>query len=87
MQAIEAKLQLLEEETQRQEDLEEPVKVEMLINEIDEETYQATVEPSIKIDENEKNQCKNEWRIHRETVSRIEKQRGKTFSMMISQCT
>ena len=33
--------------------------LEMLTNDIDEETYQATVEPDIKLDENDKNQHKN----------------------------
>ena len=54
MQAIEFKLQLLEAEVQRQEDPEAPVKLAMIINDTDEATYQETVEPDVKLDENEK---------------------------------
>ena len=50
MPAREVKLKLLESEVQRQEDPEAPVKLAMLINDIDEATYQATVKPSINID-------------------------------------
>ena len=59
MQAIEFKLQVMEAAVQRQEDPKAPVKLAMLINEIDEATYQATVEPAIKLDENEKTQYDN----------------------------
>ena len=43
----------------------------MLINDIDEENYQATVGPAIKLGENEKTRYKNEWRTHRERVAII----------------
>ena len=47
-------MQLLEEELQIQEDPEVPVKLARLINKIYEATYQATFEPDIKLNENEK---------------------------------
>ena len=55
------------------------MKLAIITNEIDEATYQATFEPAIKLDDNEKNQYENEWRTQRERVSRIEKQRGQAF--------
>ena len=76
MQAREVKLQLLEAEVQIKEDPEAPVKLAILINEIDEVTYQATVKTAIKLDENEKTQYENEWRTHCERVSRLEKKGG-----------
>ena len=52
----EVKLQFLEGSVQRQEEEKSPVNMEMLINDIYEMTYQATVEPDIKLNENEKTQ-------------------------------
>ena len=54
MQSREFKFQLLEAEVKIQEDPEEPLKLAMLINEIDEATYQSTVKPAINLGENEK---------------------------------
>ena len=45
------------------------MKLEILINEIDEVTYQATVKPAIKLDENDKIQYDNECRTHCERVA------------------
>ena len=59
----------------------------MLINEIDESNYQATVDPDINLNENKKTQYDNKWCTHRERVAILEKQRGKAFSMVKSQCT
>ena len=87
MQAREVKYQLLEAEFQIQEDPEAPMKLAMLINDIDEAIYQATVEPAINLDDNEKNQSENEWCTHRERVARIEKHKGHTFSMVKGRCT
>ena len=63
------------------------MKLEILINEIDEANYQETAEPDIKLNENEKTWYDNEWRTHHERVARLEKQRGKDFSMVRGQCT
>ena len=52
MNSIEVKLQFLEAEFQWQEDPEAPVKLEMIINNIDEATYQETVKPAIKSNDN-----------------------------------
>ena len=64
IQAREVKLQFLEAAVKIQEDPEDPVKLAILVNEIDEATYQATVNPDIKIDDNEKTQYESEWRTH-----------------------
>ena len=74
MQARKVKFQLLEAAFQRKEDLEVLVKLVMLINEINEANYQATVGSAIKLDDNDKTQYKNEWHTHREIVARLEKQ-------------
>ena len=76
MKAIEVKFQFLEAAVKRKE---APVKLAIIINDINEATYQATVEPAIKLDDNEKNQYKNEWRTHRERVARLEKRRGQSL--------
>ena len=52
IQSREVKLQFLEAEFQKQEDPEAPANLEILVNDIDEATYQATVDPDIKLDEN-----------------------------------
>ena len=49
MQSREVKLQFLEEEVQIQEDPEAPVKLAILINDIDEVDYQSTAEPDVKL--------------------------------------
>ena len=59
MKSREVKLNLIEASVKRQEDPEDPVKLEMLINDIDEANYQTTVETYIKINENEKTQYDN----------------------------
>ena len=66
----------MDTEVQIQEYPEAPLKLSMLIDEIDESTYQATVYTDIKLDKNEKTQYDNKWRTQRERVSRIEKKRG-----------
>ena len=87
MQLRGVKLKLLEAEDQIQEYPEAPVKLAILINKIDEATYQETVEPAIKLDENEKTQNKNEWHTHHERVARLERKRGQVFSMVRGQWT
>ena len=79
MQARKVKLKLLESEVQRQEYSEAPVKLEMIINKIDESNEQETVEPAIKLENNDKNQYDNEWWSHRERVAGLEKQIGQAF--------
>ena len=82
MQAREVKLKLLEAALQRQEDPEAPSKLAMLIDEIYEATYQATAEPAIKLNDNEKIQYKNEWFTQSERVARLKKLRGQALSMV-----
>ena len=52
-------MKLLEAAFQIQEDTEAPVNLEMPTSEIYEAKYKATVNPDIKINENEKTQYKN----------------------------
>ena len=59
----------------------------IFINDIDEAAYQATANPAINLNDNEKTQYGNEWRTHRERVDRLEKQRVQAFSMVIVQFT
>ena len=59
----------------------------IFINDIDEAAYQATANPAINLNDNEKTQYGNEWRTHRERVDRLEKQRVQAFPMVIVQCT
>ena len=49
-------------------------------------TTQATVNPAINLDDNDKNQYKNEWRTHCEMVARPKKKIGHSLSMVRGQC-
>jgi hypothetical protein len=68
------------------EDVDATIKLAILENEIEEATYQETVELPIKMDELEKTHYDNEWRTFRERNSRLEKQRGQAFLMIRGQC-
>ena len=67
-------------------DLDAPMQLAILENEIDEAKYQAGIELPVKLSEMEKTQHENEWRTYRERTSRLEKQRGQAFSMIRGQC-
>jgi hypothetical protein len=67
-------------------DLDAPMKLAILENEIEEATYQETIELPIKMDDIEKTHQDNEWRTYHKRKSRLEKQRGQAFSMIRGQC-
>jgi hypothetical protein len=67
-------------------DAEASMKLAILENDIEEATFQGTVDLPIKLDELEKTHHENEWRTFRERNSRLEKQRGQAFSMIRGQC-
>jgi hypothetical protein len=68
-------------------DLDAPMRLAILENEIEEALYQDTEDLPIKMDELEKTHYENEWRtFRRERNSRLKKQRGQAFSMIRGQC-
>jgi hypothetical protein len=69
-----------------QEDLDAPMLLAILENEIEEAQYQATLDLPIALDETEKTENINAWRTYRERNSRLETQRGQAFSMIRGQC-
>jgi hypothetical protein len=58
----------------------------VLLNEIEEAEYQATVEVPIKLNETEKTEHDIAWRAYSERNTRLETQRGQAFSMIRGQC-
>jgi hypothetical protein len=64
----------------------ETMKMAILENEVEEATYQDTIELPIKLTEIEQTHHQNEWRTFRERSSCLEKQRGQAFSMIRGQC-
>jgi hypothetical protein len=67
-------------------DVDAPMKLAILENEIEEASYQDTKDLPNKMDELEKTHYDNEWRTFREQNSRLEKQRGQAFLMIRGQC-
>jgi hypothetical protein len=63
-----------------------PMQLALLENEIEEATYQATLDLPIKLDDLEQSHSHNEWRTYRERSSRLDKQQGQAFSMIRGQC-
>jgi hypothetical protein len=67
-------------------DPEAPMLLALLENDIEEATYNATLPLPIKLEEDEYTHHNNEWRTYRERKSRLEKQQGQAFSMILGQC-
>jgi hypothetical protein len=67
-------------------DIDAPMTLAILENEIEEARYQATIDLPITLDETEKTKNSNAWRTYRERNSRLETQRGQAFSMIRGQC-
>jgi hypothetical protein len=68
-------------------DLEAPMKLAILQNEIAQGEFSATVDVPIELTDSEQTQYNNEWRTYRERNGNLIKHRGKAFSLIQGQCT
>ena len=64
----------LEQDVNDRQDPDAPMLLAVLQNEIEETTYQATLDLPIKLDDMESTFHHNEWRTYRERTSRLKKQ-------------
>ena len=68
-------------------DLDAPMKLAILENEIAQGEFDSTSEVPIELTDSEKTQNSNEWRTYRERNASLLKHRGQTFSLILGQCT
>jgi hypothetical protein len=68
-------------------DMEGPMKLALLQNEISQGEFSANVEVPIVLNDSHKTQLSNEWRTYRERTSNLIKHRGQSFSFIQGQCT
>jgi hypothetical protein len=68
-------------------DMEAPMKLALLQNEIAQGEFSANVEVPIVLNDSQKTQFSNEWRTYRERNENLIKHRGQAFSLIQGQCT
>jgi hypothetical protein len=68
-------------------DLEAPMRLAILNNQIAEGEFELNVEVPIEMSDSEKTQYSNEWRTYRERNANLSKHRGQAFSLILGQCT
>jgi hypothetical protein len=68
-------------------DMEAPMKLALLQNEIAQGEFSANVEVPIVLNDSQKTRFSNEWRTYRERNANLIKHRGQTFSLIQGQCT
>jgi hypothetical protein len=68
-------------------DMEAPMKLALLQNEISQGEFSANVEVPIVLNASQKTQFSNEWRTYRESNDNLIKHRGEAFSLIQGQCT
>jgi hypothetical protein len=78
---------ILEAAVQAGLDMEAPMKLALLQNDIAQGELSANVEVPIVLNDSQKTQFSNEWRIYREHNDNLIKNRGQAFSLIQGQCT
>jgi hypothetical protein len=78
---------ILEEAVQGGLDMEAPMKLALLQNEIAQGEFSASVEVPIVLNDSHKTQFRNEWGTYRECNANLIKHRGQAFSLIQGQCT
>jgi hypothetical protein len=78
---------ILEEAVQGGLDMEAPMKLALLQNEIAQGEFSANVEVPIVLNDSQKIQFSNEWRTYRELNANLIKHRGQALSLIQGQCT
>jgi hypothetical protein len=85
--ACRAQANILQQAVDAGTDIEAPMKLAVLQNEIALGQYEMNQEVPIKLTDSEKTQYNNAWRTYRERNSNLEKHRGQAFSLVLGQCT
>jgi hypothetical protein len=68
-------------------DMEAPMKLALLQNDISQGGFSANIEFPIVLNDSQKTQFSNEWRTYRERNANMIKHRGQAFSLIQGQCT
>jgi hypothetical protein len=68
-------------------DMEAPMKLAILQNEIAQREFSANIEVPIVLNDSQKTQFSNEWRTYRECNANLIKHRGQAFYLIQGQCT
>ena len=68
-------------------DLDAPMKLAVLQNEIAQGKFAANIEVPVELNDSEKTQFSNEWRTFRDCNANLIKHRGQAFSLIQGQCT
>jgi hypothetical protein len=68
-------------------DVEAPMRLAILNNEIAQGDFEQNVEVPVEMTEAEKTLYSNEWRTYRERNAQLVKHRGQAFSLILGQCT
>jgi hypothetical protein len=86
-QARQAQETILKASVQAGTDMNTPMKLAILQNEIAQGEFAASIEVPVLLTDSEKTQFSNDWRTFREHNTNLIKHRGKAFSLIQGQCT
>ena len=64
-----------------------PMRLAILQNEMAQAEFDAAVEVPVVLTDSEKTQYNNDWRTYRERTAQLVKNRGQAFSLILGQCT
>jgi hypothetical protein len=78
---------ILEEAVQGGLDMESPMNLALLQNEISQGEFSANIKVPIVLNDSQKTQFSNQWRTYRERNANLIKHRGQSFSLIQGQCT
>jgi hypothetical protein len=86
-QARQAQENILKAAVQAGKDMDAPMKLAILQNEIAQGEFSASIEVPVVLTDSEKNQFSNDWRTFRECNTNLIKHRCQAFSLIQGQCT
>jgi hypothetical protein len=86
-QARQAQETILKAAVQEVTDMDAPMKLAILQNEIAQGEFAASIEVPVVLTDSEKTQFSNDWRTFRERNTNLIKHRGQAFSLIQGQCT
>jgi hypothetical protein len=86
-QARQAQETILKAAVQEGTDMDAPMRLALLQNEIAQGEFAASIEVPVVLTDSEKTQFSNDWRTFRERNTNLTKHRGQAFSFIQGQCT
>jgi hypothetical protein len=86
-QARQAQETILKASVQAGTDMDAPIKLAILQNEIAQGEFSASIEVPVELTDSEKTQFSNDWRTFRECNTNLIKHQGQAFSLIQGQCT